>query len=47
MHGTDPDTRKAYITALHELADYLTANPAIPVPRYGTTATAGPASAVA
>jgi len=38
MHGTDPDIRKAYITALHELADYLTANPAIPVPRYGTTA---------
>ena len=38
MHGTDPAARKAYITALHELAGYLTANPAIPVPRYGTTA---------
>ena len=38
MHGTDPDTRKAYITALHDLAGYLTANPALPVPQYGTTA---------
>jgi hypothetical protein len=38
MHGTDPGTRKAYITALHDLADYLDANPALPVPQYGTTA---------
>jgi hypothetical protein len=38
MHGTDPGTRNAYITALHDLADYLTANPALPVPQYGTTA---------
>jgi hypothetical protein len=38
MYGTNPEARKAYITALHELAGYLTANPAIPVPRYGTTA---------
>jgi hypothetical protein len=38
MHGTNPDTRKAYITALRELADYLSANPDLPVPQYGSTA---------
>jgi hypothetical protein len=36
MYGTDPATRTAYISALRELADYLTANPAIPVPSSGT-----------
>ena len=36
MYGTDPDTRKAYISALRELADYLTANPAVPVPSWGS-----------
>lgn len=36
MFSTDPETRKAYISALHDLADYLTANPAIPVPAYGS-----------
>ena len=38
MHSTDPGTRKAYITGLYDLADYLTANPALPVPQYGTAA---------
>lgn len=38
MHGTDPGTRNAYISALHDLADYLQAHPALPVPQYGTTA---------
>jgi hypothetical protein len=37
MHSTDPDTRKAFITSLRDLADYLTGRPGIPVPLYGTT----------
>lgn len=37
MFSTDPATRKAFITGLHDLADYLTANPDVPVPPYGET----------
>ena len=37
MHSTDPDTRKAFITSLRDLADYLSDHPGIPVPLYGTT----------
>lgn len=37
MHTSDTATRDAYITGLLDLADYLTANPAVPVPHYGTT----------
>ena len=33
---TDTATRQAFITALRNLADYLTSNPSVPVPRYGT-----------
>jgi hypothetical protein len=32
---THLDTRAQYITGLHELVDYLAAEPAIPVPRHG------------
>jgi hypothetical protein len=35
MFSTDPDTRKAFITGLHDLADYLAASPDVPVPPYG------------
>jgi hypothetical protein len=33
---TDPATRRAFITGLRALADYLDQHPAVPVPRYGT-----------
>ena len=33
---TDPGTRQAFISGLRNLADYLTSNPSVPVPRYGT-----------
>jgi hypothetical protein len=33
---TDPGTRRAFITGLRDLADYLDQHPAVPVPRYGT-----------
>jgi hypothetical protein len=36
-HTTDTAGRQAYITGLRQLADYLDANPGVPVPRYGTT----------
>jgi hypothetical protein len=39
MFSTDPDNRHAFITGLRDLADYLTANPGLPVPPYGTTIT--------
>jgi hypothetical protein len=32
----DPDARQAFITGLQDLAWYLAAHPAVPVPRYGT-----------
>jgi hypothetical protein len=35
MSSTDPVTRKAFITGLRDLADYLDANPGVPVPGYG------------
>ena len=34
---TDPDTRAAFISGLRELADFLAANPDVPVPSYGTS----------
>ncbi len=37
MFTTDPEHRKAYIDGLRQLADYLDANPGVPVPAYGTT----------
>ena len=37
MSYTSDDTiRQAFITALRNLADYLTSNPSVPVPRYRT-----------
>ena len=33
---TDTATRQAFITGLRDLADYLAAHPAIPVPEHGT-----------
>jgi hypothetical protein len=36
LYTTDPDTRDWFITSLHQLADYLAAHPAVPVPT-GTT----------
>ena len=35
MFNTDPDVRAAFITALRQLADFLDANPDLPVPPYG------------
>jgi hypothetical protein len=32
MPSTDPGKRRDFINGLHQLADYLTANPDIPVP---------------
>lgn len=37
MFSTDPTRRKEYIDGLRQLADYLDANPGVPVPGYGTT----------
>jgi hypothetical protein len=37
MFTTDPRHRKEYIDGLRQLADYLDANPGVPVPGYGTT----------
>jgi hypothetical protein len=37
MFSTDPERRREYINGLRELADYLDANPVVPVPRYGTS----------
>jgi hypothetical protein len=37
MFTTDPQHRKEYIDGLRQLADYLDANPGVPVPGYGTT----------
>lgn len=36
MFSTDPEHRKAYIDGLRQLADYLDANPGVPVPAEGT-----------
>jgi hypothetical protein len=36
MYSTDAGRRADFITGLRQLADYLDANPGIPVPRYGT-----------
>lgn len=36
MLSTDPAHRKEYTGGLRQLADYLDANPAVPVPAYGT-----------
>jgi hypothetical protein len=36
MFSTDPDYRKAYTDGLRQLADYLDANPGLPVPAEGT-----------
>jgi hypothetical protein len=33
--STDPATRDQFITGLRDLADYLAANPTLPVPAYG------------
>jgi hypothetical protein len=33
---TDPGPRRAFITGLRALADYLDQHPAVPVPTYGT-----------
>ena len=33
--STDPATRAQLIAGLRDLADYLAANPTIPIPRYG------------
>jgi len=33
--STDPATRAQFIAGLRDLADYLAANPAIPIPAYG------------
>jgi hypothetical protein len=42
MHYTTlPATREQFITGLRELADYLEAHPAVPVPVYGTDITVG------
>lgn len=35
MFTADPQQRAAYITGLRQLADYLDANPAVPVPAEG------------
>lgn len=35
MYSTDPTTRAAFIDGLRALADYLEANPELPVPTYG------------
>jgi hypothetical protein len=32
---TNPDARQAFIDGLRSLADFLAANPIVPVPRYG------------
>jgi len=37
MFTTDPDHRKAFTAALRQLADFIDASPAVPVPYYGTT----------
>ena len=37
MLSTDPAHRKEYTDGLRQLADYLDANPSVPVPAYGTT----------
>jgi hypothetical protein len=39
MFSLYPEHRAAYISGLRQLADYLQANPAVPVPRYGTVIT--------
>ena len=36
MYSTDPDARQAFITGLHQLADYLAGHAGIPVPEHGT-----------
>ena len=36
-YTTDPAERQEYITGLRQLADYLDANPGVPVPRYGSS----------
>jgi hypothetical protein len=36
MFSTDPGTRQAFITGLRQLADYLEANPVLPVPPFST-----------
>ena len=36
MFATDPEQRAAYIDGLRQLADYLDANPGLPVPAEGT-----------
>jgi hypothetical protein len=37
MLTTDPAAREAFIAGLRELADFLAASPAVPVPKYGET----------
>ena len=36
LPATGPDHRRAFITGLRDLADYLDQHPAVPVPAYGT-----------
>jgi hypothetical protein len=39
LFATDPEHRSDYINGLRQLADYLDANPGVPVPKYGTSIT--------
>jgi hypothetical protein len=37
MFSTDPEQRKAFTAGLRQLADFIDADPGVPVPYYGTT----------
>jgi hypothetical protein len=45
MLSTDPAIRGQYTASLRDLADFLDAHPAVPVPLYGTTITVNADSA--